>query len=282
MVELSADSGIVHFMNGFECVLFYMYFTTLALTPLLIFILLIVFLATVGVFEMCLHKNGKVKAINKFAFWAIHFFFSHILDHDKQQLKFVLFGHIAPVGFSYLLLCTSILIIVNMFYRFCSVMLSSVEEQIPCDNSSSLNITDCVDLRVDINKGIIAATSLSVFISVVYGTTLKVLLHFSGGRKFFQSAKSDASCSNPSLWRVIITVCVQIFFISVAKLVFIAYWATTGFSPSLNQLTEANAYTVALVIDVICFGMLTPWCYFEVDDSKGEEQGTEMLVESGV
>ena len=218
---MSADSGIVHFINGFERVLFY--FTTLALTPLLMLILLIVFLATVGVYLMCLHDKRKIKAINKFAFWVTHFLFSHILDHDKQQLKFVLFGHIAPVGFSYLLLCTSILIIVNMFYRFCSVTLSSVEEQIPCDNSSSLNITDCVDLSFDINKGIIAATSLSVFISVVYGTTLKVLLHFSGGRKSFQSAKSDASCANPFLWRVLITVCVQIFFISVAKLVFIAY-----------------------------------------------------------
>ena len=276
---MSEDSGIVHSINGFERVLFY--FTTLALTPLLMLILLIVFLASVGVYLKCLPDKGKIKAINKFAFWVTHFLFSHILKNDKQQLKFVLFGFLAPVGFSYLLVCTSILIIVNMFYRFFSVTLSSVEEQIPCDNSSSLNITDCVDLRVDINKGIIAATSLSVFVSVVYGATVKVLLLLSGGRKSFQSAKSDASCSNPSLWRVIITICVQVFFISVAKLAFIAYWATTGFSPLLDHKDVANAYVIALVIDVIRFGLFTPWCYFEVDKSDGEEQETEMLVESG-
>ena len=266
MVELSADSGIIDFINGFERVLFY--FTTLALTPLLMLILLIVFLATVSVYLKCLPEKGKINAINKFAFHVARFLLSQILDHDKEQLKFVLFGRIAPIGFTFVLLCTSILIIANMFYEFFSVMLSSVKEQIPCDNSSSLNITNCVDLRVDINEGIITATSLSVFISVVYGTTVKVLLPCSGGRKSFLSATSNASCSNLSFWRVLITICVQVFFISVTKLAFIAYWATTGFSPSLNQLNEANAYTVALVIDVICFGLFTPWCLFEVEESN--------------
>ena len=276
MVKLSADSGLVHFINGFERLLYF--FSILVVTPLLVFALLFILLPGALIIRNRLDDKKLIKKTHILVFQTTQSVYSRFVKVDRSAKvpRFIIFDYIAPISFTYLILYTGIMIVINMFYMFWAVALSSVKEEIPCDNSSPPNITDCVKLSIDINGGISAATSLFLSIVLVYTLTLKILLKVSGGKQSCQSLTGGDKCSKNLFWRVALTISVQLFFIFVAKFVFIAYWGKSNFDPAFIPFNRANAYTFSLLIDVVCFALLTPWCYFEKIEPKEEEQATEM------
>lgn len=277
-ITFHPSATVLDFFEGIETVLFLC--LVLVQTPVIL-VLLYCCVCQLRLFKSTNDDDLSYisKTINNMVFNITHSMYQFIKYDDSFEVpRFVMFGFIAPIYYSYHLLVFGIVFMVSFVYQFWESLFISSQTMVPCDGNSTSIIDDnmaplCVsiDIKVRATFNIVLTTSASIVI--VYTAALKFLLRFTGGKKTFDRMVNRIKVKPFTRLKFYFAVSVQLFVVFIVKPSFTVYFIVAYFQllPIDSVFDHEGWFTTGLFVDVIFFVMLTPWFLFEKIDHK--EQG---------
>lgn len=277
-VKVLPEAHVVRVLNDVENVLYLI--SVIILSPCLILLLLFV-IAPIS--AIALNNNNiwnKFRRLNIVIFKITKYIYRPLsVDKSLVVPRFIIFGFVTPVYYTYHLLAFAILIAVYSLHQFWQITFLSSQQMADCDEDMLLrattNTTECIVLSVRSIQASTAVVSLIAAIIFVHLFVLEIFLKFSGGIGSVRLARSKNG--GIRLIRVIITIIVQIIIIIVGRTIFIAYFVTADYGEDTNisLFDRGGWFTMSLLIDDISFVMLTPWFMFERIKKKKTQGTTE-------
>ena len=266
------DSDILSFINRIDNILYLI--SVLVIQPLLVVLLLFVIVPAVYLFKD--RQTDRTKQLSIVVFKIVHYIYRFIpVDRTGDVPRFVLYGFLAPVSYNYILLYTTIMVGSNCLYWFWSTAFITTEAS--CDNNTAGCIeascnTSCVDIEFNGIRGFRLAVSLFAAIVFVYAFAFELLLKFSRGKALCQHCGGRKWC-----FKMIIVMGAQFLLIFVAKPYYISNFIAAHFTndATVEAINERHtSYSTSLILDVLCFVMLTPWWIFEKKTSTEQDDLT--------
>ena len=267
------------FIDNVDTLLLYM--CVLVQTPLALMILLFTLVLLGTCHERVLSYNET--QFNRFVFSIAHRLYQFIkTDTTYEVPRFVMFGFVAPVCYTYHLLVFGIVMVVSCVHQVWETLF--ITSRGPCDDDwMDMNDTDCVMLDIKINPPINAGIAVLAVIILVYTLALKGLMKLTGGKLTSKEIFGAKRVFGLRFVRVMIAVEIQVAVV-LTKLTFVFYFISVqlGGISTRNRLDRNGWFAFSLLLDILLFVMLTPWFLFQRLPNEGEEgeQGFSMLKSS--
>ena len=244
--------------NGVDTALFLT--STLVQIPVMVATLLLI-VCQLGVCSDR-QQSYNMKRIHNIIFKIAHHVYRFIpVDRSFEIPRFVMFGFVAPIYYSYHLLVFAVIIIVALLYEFWQTLF--ISSMIPCDHNNSTD--DCVTMNIQLKPAINSTVTILASIVFVYTIGLELILKLSGGKMAYDDLFVTKLRSIKRLIRVILAFSTQLFFIFL-KVFFVIYFIIVYFFGDVSNtvfLDHDGLFVTSLFIDVFFFVMLTPWFMFE-------------------
>ena len=227
-----------------------------------------------------LQKKGYtfLSKINTWVFHVAKCIFKFLkTDKSKRSPRFIVFGYIAPVIYTYFLLYVLMIVSVYSLTLFWEFGFTKNIKYVPCnstaDDDSSL---DCAKITIQIGDGIGAAIACLLFSIFLLTIETRLLLTCSGGKI---NCRNRFGCNKTFyIFRIVTLISCQVILPIVSRSLFYAYLFDVNFGVSEDSSTDANdenAITyLAVIVDTLSLGLLMPWCLF----MKMESQSSDAVV----
>ena len=276
------EAHVVRVLNDVENVLYLA--SVITLSPLLILLLLLLVAPVSALAWNNDVVRKKLNRLNIIIFKITKYLYRPLsVDKSGDIPRFIIFGYITPIYYTYHLLSFALLIAVYCLHQFWEVTFLSSQQMVDCDEDqiarSTQNSTECIVLSLRTIQASSSVVALVAAIIFVHLFVLEIFLKFSGGKESFRNLANKKN-NYFRLVRIIFTIIVQFFFIVVGRVVYIVYFvaADYGKGTRINLFDRHGWFTISLLIDDISFVMLTPWFLFEKVKKK-KKKNTELETE---
>ena len=282
-IKVTEHSTVLQVFENVEGVL---YLTSVLILSLVLICFLLLVVAPIA---LIVQNNAcalrKIRNLNIIVFKITKYIFRFLkVDRSMDVPRFVMFGYRAPVYYTYHLLVVSVMIAAYCLRQFWNITFLSAKVPTTCDDTLNVsNDTQCFLLNIKSIQAVTSLISLVAAIVFVYAFLLEILLKFSKGKESCHNLCDKTRKSCLRLLRVIVTLLTQVFTVFVIKGIYIAYFIATDYGQDTsNALFDKSSWFVwSLLVDVLCFVMLTPWFFFEkITEQNADLSSKESDVQS--
>lgn len=289
---VSPPSILLNSINDIDNILYLL--SVIIVQPLLV-VLLVIIIPMVYLFNGC--YTDRMARLHVAVYNIVHYIYRVIpVDYTEAVPRFVLYGYLSPIEYSYILLYTSIMVGCNCLYWFwntafiITTVSCNITSYITIDNSGYISNStidggynssidsNCISIEFNGIRGAHSAVSLFAAIVVVYAFALEILLKFTKGKAL---CTGNGCATRISSYKLGIVILVQVVLLFVAKPYYISNIIAANYTNDIavEAINERHSsYSLSLILDTLCFVMMTPWWLFEKKVKTAHDDLTVMYI----